>query len=59
MEGVTTIQTAITAALSNVTTIFGEAADMIVDNEIAMVFIGVMLVGAGIGIFRRITTSCR
>lgn len=45
---------AITAALSNVTTIFTQATTMITGNEIAMVFIGFTLVGAGVGLFRRV-----
>ena len=45
---------AITNALSEVTTIFTQATTMITGNPIAMVFIGFSLVGAGVGLFRRI-----
>lgn len=44
----------ITSALSNVTTIFTAAVDMITGNSIAMVFVGIPLVGAGIGLFHRL-----
>lgn len=44
----------ITSALSNVTTVFTSAVNMITGNEIAMVFIGIPLVGAGIGLFHRL-----
>ncbi len=44
----------ITSALANVTTIFNTAVTMITGNEIAMVFIGIPLVGAGIGLFHRL-----
>lgn len=46
---------AITAALSEVTTIFTQATTMITGNAIAMVFIGFSLVAAGVGLFRRVT----
>ena len=42
-------------ALSNISTIFTQATNMITGNAIAMVFIGFALVGAGIGLFRKIT----
>lgn len=45
---------AITSALSEVTTIFTQATTMITGNSIAMVFIGFSLVGAGVGLFRKI-----
>lgn len=44
----------ITSALANVTTIFNAAVTMVTGNEIAMVFIGIPLVGAGIGLFHRL-----
>ena len=44
----------LTSALSNISTVFNEAVTMITGNEIAMVFIGVPLVGAGIGLFHRL-----
>lgn len=46
---------AITSALADVTTIFTQATTMITGNAIAMVFIGFGLVGAGVGLFRKIT----
>lgn len=51
MEGTTSM---ISSALANVTTLFTTAVDMITGNEIAMVFIGIGLVGGGIGLFKRI-----
>ncbi len=44
----------ITTALSEVTTILTQATTAITGNEIAMVFIGFTLFGAGVGLFRRI-----
>ncbi len=44
----------ITSALSNVSTIFNQAVTMITGNEIAMVFVGIPLIGAGIGLFHRL-----
>lgn len=51
MEGATSM---ISTALSNVTTVFNQAVTMITGNEIAMVFIGIPLIGAGIGLFHRL-----
>lgn len=51
MENVTSM---ITTALTNVSTIFNQAVTLITGNEIAMVFIGIGLVGGGIGLFRKI-----
>ncbi len=51
MEGAASM---ISTALSNVTTVFNQAVTMITGNEIAMVFIGIPLVGAGIGLFHRL-----
>lgn len=48
MEGASSM---ISTALSNVTTVFNQAVTMITGNEIAMVFIGIPLIGAGIGLF--------
>lgn len=45
---------AITGALTSVSTIFTQATTMITENEIAMIFIGMSLVGGGIGLFRKI-----
>lgn len=44
----------ISSALANVSTVFTQAVTMITANEIAMVFIGIPLVGAGIGLFHRL-----
>ena len=44
----------IATALANVTTVFQSAVTMITGNEIAMVFVGIPLVGAGIGLFHRL-----
>lgn len=51
MEGVTNM---IADALTNVTTVFNSAVTMITGNAVAMAFVGVSLVGAGIGLFRRV-----
>lgn len=44
----------ITTALANVSTVFSQAVTMITGNEVAMVFVGIPLVGAGIGLFHRL-----
>lgn len=51
MEGATSM---ISSALSNVSTVFNQAVTMITGNEVAMVFVGVPLIGAGIGLFHRL-----
>ncbi len=51
MEGTTNM---ISDALSNVTTIFTQAVNMITGVPVAMAFIGISLVGAGIGLFSRV-----
>lgn len=45
---------AITSALSSVNTLFSAAVTMITDNGIAMIFIAMSLVGAAIGLFRKV-----
>ena len=50
-EGVTNV---ISSALENVSTVFTSAVDMITGNPIAMVFLGIGLVGGGVALFRRI-----
>ncbi|MCR4862126.1 MAG: hypothetical protein K5884_05865 [Ruminococcus sp.] len=49
-EGVNLVST----ALSDVTTVFTAATNMITGNAIAMVFIGFSLASAGVGLFRKI-----
>lgn len=44
----------IATALSNVMTVFNQAVTMITGNEVAMVFVGIPLAGAGIGLFHRL-----
>ena len=44
----------ITSALADVTEVFTKAVDMIVGNQIAMLFVGIPIVGAGIGLFHRL-----
>ena len=44
----------LTSALANISTVFNQAVTMVTGNEIAMVFVGVPLVGAGIGLFHRL-----
>lgn len=51
MEGATNM---IATALSNVSTILTSAIEMVTGNELAMVFIGIGLASAGIGLFRKI-----
>lgn len=51
MEGATSM---VTSALANVSTVFTSAVGMITDNAVAMVFIGISLAGAGIGLFHRV-----
>lgn len=45
---------ALTSALADVSTIFTQATTMITGNEVAMIFIGMSVVGGGIGLFRKI-----
>ena len=51
MEGAASM---VTNALANVSTVFTSAVGMITDNAVAMVFIGISLAGAGIGLFHRV-----
>lgn len=44
----------VAGALENITTVFNSATTMIQNNEVAMVFVGISLVGAGIGLFHRL-----
>ena len=44
----------ITTALANVSTVFTQAVTMVTGNEVAMVFVGIPLIGAGIGLFHRL-----
>ena len=44
----------ISSALSDITTVFNTALTMITGNAIAMFFVGVPMVGAGIGLFHRL-----
>lgn len=44
----------ISSALSNVTEVFQAAVTMITGNEIAMLFVGIPIIGAGIGLFHRL-----
>jgi hypothetical protein len=43
----------VTSALTNVSAIFTEAVTMVTTNAIPMAFIGIALVGGGLGLFRR------
>lgn len=45
----------VSSALSNIGTLFTFTLDLITKNELAMVFVGIPLVGAGIGLFHRLT----
>lgn len=51
MEGVSNM---LTTALENVTTVFNAAVTMITGNAVAMVFVGISVIGAGIGLFRKV-----
>lgn len=44
----------IASALENVTSIFNSAVSMITGNPIAMVFIGMGIIGGGVALFRKI-----
>ena len=44
----------ITTALANVSTVFTQAVTINTGNEFAMVFVGIPLIGAGIGLFHRL-----
>ena len=45
---------ALTSALTDVTTIFNQAVTMITGNTVAMLFVAIPCVGAGIGLFHRL-----
>lgn len=51
MEGAANL---VTSALANVGAVFTQATSMITDNALAMVFVGISLAGAGIGLFHRV-----
>ena len=44
----------ISSALENVTSIFNSAVNMITGNPIAMVFIGMGIIGGGVALFRKV-----
>ena len=44
----------ISTALQSVTSIFNSAVTMVTEQPIAMAFIGMALVGGGIGLFRKV-----
>lgn len=44
----------VTQALSDVTTIFTSAVNMVTGNAVALAFIGISLAGAGLGLFRSV-----
>lgn len=44
----------IATALENVTSVFNAAVTMVTGNDVAMVFIGISLAGAGIALFRKV-----
>ena len=52
-EGTQTVTNLVTEALTNVSTIFTTAVTMVTNNAIPMAFIGIALVGGGLGLFRR------
>lgn len=56
MEGATNL---VTSALANVTTVFNAAVDMATGNSVTMTFIGISLVGAGIGLFFKLSHGRR
>lgn len=43
----------VTEALANVGTIFSQAVSMVTTNPIPLAFIGMALVGRGLGLFRK------
>lgn len=47
----------ISSALANISTVFTQSVTMITSNEIAMFFIGIPMVGAGIGLFNRLISN--
>lgn len=49
----------VTSAMSNVATVFTSVTGMITSNEIAMVFLGFSIAGAGVGLFKKITSRRR
>lgn len=49
----------VTQALSDVTSTFTTVTDMVTDSQLAMVFIGFAIAGAGLGLFRRLVPRAR
>jgi len=52
--GTSSTPQSITDGITAVIEIFGKASTMIMENPIAMVFIGIALVGGGVGLFGRV-----
>ncbi|MBQ5883917.1 MAG: hypothetical protein IIW72_05245 [Clostridia bacterium] len=55
MDGVNLV----TSALQNVTSSFTTVTEMVTTSELAMVFIGFAIAGAGLGLFRRLVPRSR
>lgn len=56
MEGATNL---IQSCLANVSIVFNQAVSMITGNEVAMLFVGMSVIGSGIGLFRQVTARRR
>lgn len=49
----------ISDALANVSIVFNAAVDMVTTNPLALVYVGLGLAGAGIGLFRHLVPRSR
>lgn len=58
-SGTTTGMAAVTAAVSTVTTLVGDVFDLITGNPLLVTFVAIGLVGAAIGLFRRLKRASR
>ena len=50
---------AVTTGISTVTTLVGDVFDMITSNPVLTVFLGFVLVGGAIGVFRKLKSSAK
>ena len=51
MEGKTTIATLLTGAVEVMTSAVGSVWDMVIANPLASLFVGISVIGCGIGLF--------
>lgn len=49
----------ITSGVDTVVSVFGKVWDLIVGNQLMLVFVGASLLGIGLGLFRRVKRAAR